>query len=90
MNNLDDFLNSMGITSTEDTHTTQEPEPQVVQVVVEDPEPEVQSLTQDDFDDILSGMGFVETTDNNESTTHLPPGKGKGTFYRQDLHHPID
>ena len=67
MNNLDDFLNSMGITSTEDTHTTQEPEPQVVQVVVEDPEPEVQSLTQDDFDDILSGMGFVETTDNNES-----------------------
>ena len=61
MHDLDNFLDSLDLDEVpvngEVEETSEEPTPQ---------EPQAQSLSDDDFNDILTGMGFEESSDDEE------------------------
>ena len=59
MENLDDFLNALGVSS-----TAPPPEEPQVTSTVSDPEPT--TLTDNDYNDILSDMGFEEPSEPDE------------------------
>ena len=57
MSEFDDFLNSLDVNSPENTAQAEEP-------ISQEPErPQAQALSEEDFNNILSDMGFEEATE---------------------------
>jgi hypothetical protein len=98
MDNLDNFLNSVGLPSTESTveetsDTTPIMEADTQRIANEVPmtpeECSPHSLSQNDFDDILQGLGFVESTiepvsTTNESEEYEDIGEGRDLDAEED------
>ena len=88
VNNIDDWLNSLGLDDEPqhpiETSIIQAPEPPA-----EPQQPTTQELSDNDFDDILQGLGFNEVQEaeivENTEEEEYDEDRGEGSDFAQEM-----